>query len=87
MLPELYMIGYGGSIRAYSLNSSNSYKGNSWLSCSVLIIVGYPRDEDDFDYDELKSILRTDSVFPKSGTADFSLKPRDISLYIQPGTR
>ena len=33
-----------------------------------------------FDYDELKSILRTDNILPKSGTADFSFKNRDISL-------
>ena len=33
-----------------------------------------------FDYDELKSILRTDNILPKSDTADFSFKNRDISL-------
>lgn len=33
-----------------------------------------------FDYDKLKSILRTDNILPKSGTADFSFKNRDISL-------
>ena len=33
-----------------------------------------------FDYDELMSTLRTDNIFPKSGTADFSLKNRDFSL-------
>ena len=71
ILPELYMIGYGGSIRAYSLNSSNSYKGNSWLSCSVLIIVGYPRDEDDFDYDELKALF--DKVPKEANVCLFSL--------------